>query len=1010
MDNSSTFSDSFCGEYRVKHILIKPKIAQTMSIEEKNNADKDALDLAKQLIVKLESGGSWSALVRQYSEDPISRLRDGLIQNFIQGYVDDALYAEVLLLPDGRHCRKPIKTSEGYHIILRVKKNNSLSEDESKDNNDQENDDTTNNAENFTTSNSYDFDIGFSNATRHLNNVQPPRNILNGERGNISNNMEDPNGAILGQNFNAQSLNNNEQLINNPNQNSRANNTEESSIQNGGQHATPNLSNGNRNASIKLNIDGSSNQSNSLNAKVEAPVEQSKNVNSNNDNVELHVNSVNTKKHHAQENNELGVFDTTINPVDTRENPSTRENYQNRSTQLQNHLQNSKDAQLLQSRIQRSNRFGLNINKNQDAIFSGETDNDIASEEYENNQIETPFVENTPVIAEDTSSSSEDEGDLSGLASFFLKRRKYLIFIGVSIFLILIPLLFVMDEDGESRESKEKNDYLYSDGTEEDLYKFLKKSGLCKNDDECSSSQAAKFYQKLKEVLHSNPNLTKYEAEVFIMKFIQYDREKDEVFEAIDEIEYIADIIGSSGKFSIDNTDKYEEAFTKEDGYFMTYRKDDLWNGQTENTQLTRAKIYNEIVKDSKTSIEKYELEEEEENSIIISYCPMVTVTGDLADTYDIEEYIAKVISNENDWAPNGNLENNKAQAVAARTYLLRVTNNCTTSIENSTRQQTMAAVASNAAIAATNEVAGQVLVDAEGNYISTEYDAFCLDHSDDDNYYIVQKNVAIPKTWAQEQKIPTSYLTNVCGTDGDGGHGRGMSQWGSRYLSTQGYTYDQILYTFYDNATLKTLVSLSLGLETTDTGFIKRTSRALRDNAYFYNSEVSNEGECAWYAVRRTNEILANIGSATRVTRGGNGGDFCKAADYAQFDKVYDVNKLKPGMVISWSGGTYGHVAIIEDVHYDEKGNIESLDISEGSINSGTGYNTVYDGHVLRDTYIWNLSEGLYKNMIRQYTCEGSLNGSTGTGCQSFVNVPIDQIQTRWGSYKFICGIDLLS
>lgn len=1000
MDNSSTFSDSFCGEYRVKHILIKPKIAQTMSIEEKNNADKDALDLAKKLIVKLESGENWSKLVKQYSDDKISKLRDGLIQNFIRGYVDDGIYTTVIQLKDGRYARNPIKTSEGYHIVLRVKKNNSLSEEESKD---EEKDDKNGEKQEKDNENHVESNHAGTTFTSRMNAMRPFGNTSSGSQNNISTNASNSigmhNNLSPEQFSNIQNLSNSGKLSNNPNQNVGVGDTGRNQANQSGMNGNPSLANENQKITPNLDIDASSKQSDSVSAKVGIPTEKPDDANPN-----IDIELSNARIKHVRGNDESGTSDI----IESKEKFDTGAEYRHKPMPLQSPFQNSKDAQLLQSRIQRSNRFEFNNNRNQNDILPDGIDDDVNSEEYANSHHQRPITENRPIVADDV--TSDEEGDLSGLASFLLKRRKYLIFIGVSIFLILVPLLFVMDEDGESRESKEKNDYLYSDGTEEDLYKFLKKSGLCKNDDECSSSQAAKFYQKLKEVLNSNPNLTKYEAEVFIMKFIQYDREKDEVFEAIDEIEYIADIIGSSGKFSIDNTDKYEEAFTREDGYFMTYRKNDLWNGQTENTQLTRAKIYNEIVKDSKTSIEKYELEKKKENSVITSYCPGITVTGDLAGTYDIEEYIAKVISNENDWAPNGNLENNKAQAVAARTYVLRRTNNCENTIENSTRNQTMAAVASNAAIAATNEVAGQVLVDAEGNYISTEYDAFCLDHSDDDNYYIVQKNVAIPKTWAQEQKIPTSYLTNVCGTDGDGGHGRGMSQWGSRYLSTQGYTYDQILYTFYDNATLKTLVSLSLGLETTDTGFIKRTSRALRDNAYFYNSEVSNEGECAWYAVRRTNEILANIGSATRVTRGGNGGDFCKASDYAQFDKVYDVNKLKPGMVISWSGGTYGHVAIIEDVHYDEKGNIESLDISEGSINSGTGYNTVYDGHVLRDTYIWNLSEGLYKNMIRQYTCEGSLNGSTGTGCQSFVNVPIDQIQTRWGSYKFICGIDLLS
>ena len=117
--------------------------------------------------------------------------------------------------------------------------------------------------------------------------------------------------------------------------------------------------------------------------------------------------------------------------------------------------------------------------------------------------------------------------------------------------------------------------------------------------------------------------------------------------------------------------------------------------------------------------------------------------------------------------------------------------------------------------------------------------------------------------------------------------------------------------------------------------------------------------------------------------------------------------------MVISWGGGNYGHVAIVEDVYYDSNGNIESIDISEGYNRLGTMYNSMFEGVLLtNETYFHvggageSLSEQLRK---RQYMCEGSFNGSTGTGCQIFMNIPVANVRERNGQ-NFICGIDLLS
>jgi len=50
----------------------------------------------------------------------------------------------------------------------------------------------------------------------------------------------------------------------------------------------------------------------------------------------------------------------------------------------------------------------------------------------------------------------------------------------------------------------------------------------------------------------------------------------------------------------------------------------------------------------------------------------------------------------------------------------------------------------------------------------------------------------------------------------------------------------------------------------------------------------------------------------------GGNGNDYCSHPAYAGYDHYTDINgsqTFKPGYLISWDSGQYGHVAVIEDV-----------------------------------------------------------------------------------------------
>lgn len=185
--------------------------------------------------------------------------------------------------------------------------------------------------------------------------------------------------------------------------------------------------------------------------------------------------------------------------------------------------------------------------------------------------------------------------------------------------------------------------------------------------------------------------------------------------------------------------------------------------------------------------------------------------------------------------------------------------------------------------------------------------------------------------------------------------------------------------------------------------GYKARLKRPQRTNAYYYVQDKDNygrpslEGECAWYARYRAEEILALAGSDKQILHSRNGGEFCDIpeANDGTFKKVTDYKKAKPGSLISWANDSYGHVAVVEMV--DDEG----ITVSEGGI--GTGYyikEIGYDSWYMWDVFFPNSGN---EEKARKDNCE--LNNS---GCFSTRKIPWNQVEVNWGS-TFQCYIYLL-
>lgn len=169
------------------------------------------------------------------------------------------------------------------------------------------------------------------------------------------------------------------------------------------------------------------------------------------------------------------------------------------------------------------------------------------------------------------------------------------------------------------------------------------------------------------------------------------------------------------------------------------------------------------------------------------NYCPDgITVTGKNAGTYDLDEYVEKVVTAENGGAHPEAL---KALAIAARTYAINRTDNCKETIPNSTAAQVMASSASDKVKSALQSVKGAVML-YNGNIFSAQYSSFWGDCSGNICTSTFKKT---PSNETATYSIPKSYVTIAHG------HQYGLSQNGSNYMATEeGKTYDEILRFFY--------------------------------------------------------------------------------------------------------------------------------------------------------------------------------------------------------------------
>lgn len=127
------YDDEVFGDIRARHILIKSDATSSMTDAEKANKEEEALNKAKDVINRLNNGEDFETLAKELSQDESNKEIGGDLGYFSKGKMVTEFEDAVKALQNGEYTKEPVKTSFGYHIILKVDQKEKTSLDSIRD-------------------------------------------------------------------------------------------------------------------------------------------------------------------------------------------------------------------------------------------------------------------------------------------------------------------------------------------------------------------------------------------------------------------------------------------------------------------------------------------------------------------------------------------------------------------------------------------------------------------------------------------------------------------------------------------------------------------------------------------------------------------------------------------------------------------------------------------------------------------------------------------------------------
>lgn len=121
-DLKAYYKENFSDKLTVKHILIQIDSEAEDQEEEEENAYNKAMEVIEKLndTKKSKLSDTFEDLAEEYSDDTATYSNGGLIEDFSKSDVVEEFWNAAEDLDNGEYTTEPVKTTYGYHVILKV--------------------------------------------------------------------------------------------------------------------------------------------------------------------------------------------------------------------------------------------------------------------------------------------------------------------------------------------------------------------------------------------------------------------------------------------------------------------------------------------------------------------------------------------------------------------------------------------------------------------------------------------------------------------------------------------------------------------------------------------------------------------------------------------------------------------------------------------------------------------------------------------------------------------------
>ncbi len=127
------YNSNIVGDISAKQILISVNYDDDATDEEKEAADTAAKEKAESIIEELKNGADFSELAKKYSDDSGSKDNGGDLGYFNTGDMVEEFETAAYALDINQYTTEPVKTTYGYHIIMKTGEKDKPSYEKAKD-------------------------------------------------------------------------------------------------------------------------------------------------------------------------------------------------------------------------------------------------------------------------------------------------------------------------------------------------------------------------------------------------------------------------------------------------------------------------------------------------------------------------------------------------------------------------------------------------------------------------------------------------------------------------------------------------------------------------------------------------------------------------------------------------------------------------------------------------------------------------------------------------------------